>query len=83
MTTRFLLNFLSVSKQVDLMRNRGILLGTRKREGRQIYTYMYQNLFAEVLYKNDNPGEPAEKFVAIPGLKKLRDHLSNEVKSAR
>lgn len=56
----------------------GILLATRQRKGRQIYIYMFRNLFAEITYKNDNPEELVEKVHLIPGLENLKGHLEKD-----
>jgi hypothetical protein len=80
MFTKFLFTCLSASWQVSLMQKKGIMLGTRKREGRQVYTYMLRDLFAEVVYLNDNPNESPETIVVIPGLKKLNDHMEKEIR---
>jgi hypothetical protein len=83
MFTKFLFTLLRLSWQVNLMRKKGIMLGTRRKEGRQIYTYMFRSLFAEIMYQNDNPEEPVERFTIIPGFKRLHDHFEKEIKSAR
>jgi hypothetical protein len=83
MFTKFLFSLFSTSWQVNLMRKRGIMLGTRKKGGRQVYTYMFRNLFAEILYRNDDPEEPAENFIMISGFRKLNDHFEKEIKSAK
>jgi hypothetical protein len=72
---------MSLSSQVKFMKRKGIQLGTRLKDGRHIYTYMFRNLFAEVLYKNDNPDEPAERIYLLSGLNNLSVHLENEMKT--
>ena len=64
------------------MKKRGIMLASRKREGRQVYIYMYRDLFAEIIFKEDDPEKEAESLLLINGLKKLNQHLENETKSA-
>jgi hypothetical protein len=80
MITKFLFTCLSNSMQVKLIRKRGIMLGTRKREGRQIYTYMFGSLFAEIIYQNENPRNAHESIVLIAGLQKLNDHIEKELR---
>ena len=63
------------------MKKRGIMLASRKKGGRQVYIYMYQNLFAEIVFKDDDPEKEAESLLVINGLKKLNQHLENETKS--
>jgi hypothetical protein len=81
MVIKFLFTRLSLSWQVSLMKKRGIMLGTRNKGGREVYTYMLRNLFAEILYRNDNPEEPVEKFIVISGLRNLNDYFEREIKS--
>jgi hypothetical protein len=83
MFTKFLLTCLSVPRQVNLIRNRGIMLGTRTKDGRQVYIYMYRNLFAEILYRNDNPEGTVENVIVIPGFRKLNAYFEKEVKTAK
>jgi hypothetical protein len=83
MFTKFLFACLSRSRQVNLIRKKGIMLGTRRKGGRQVYTYMFRSLFAEVLYRNDSPEEPVENFIMIPGFRKLNDYFEKEIKSAK
>jgi hypothetical protein len=69
-----------MTSQVNFMRKRGIVLGSRWKDGRQIYIYMFRDLFAEVIYKNDNPKDEAESIEFISGLEKLNQHLENQIK---
>jgi hypothetical protein len=61
----------------------GILLATRRRKGRQIYIYMFRNLFAEVVFKNDSPEEAAEKVSIVSGLENLKNHLERDGEAYR
>lgn len=83
MFMNILFSCLTLSQQVSLIRKCGILLGTRKREGRIVYTYMYRNLFAEIIYQDDDPNESAESFIVITSLRKLADHFKKEIKSKK
>jgi hypothetical protein len=83
MLIKFLFVCLSRSRQVSLIKKRGIMLGTRKKAGREVYTYMFRSLFIEILYRNDNPEEPVENFIMIPGFRKLNDHFEKEIKAAK
>ena len=75
MILKFILNRLSVGRQVDFMKKRGILLATRQRNGRHVYIYMFRELFAEIIFRNDNPEEAVEEMKLISGLERLNDHL--------
>lgn len=71
---------LSLTRQANFMKRRGIILGTRTRNGRQIYLYMVENLFAEITYENDNPQNMVESLVMINGLKQLNKHLEKDIR---
>lgn len=81
MLFKFFLERLSLPRQVEFMKKRGIILGTRSKNGRQVFIYMFNELFAEVLFENDNPEEPAERLIFLAGLDKLNAHLEKETKS--
>ena len=82
MFLKFFFTHLSVQKQVEYLKKRGIILGTRVKNGRKIYIYMLTNLFVEVLYKNDNTEEQPEKLTTLAGLKNLNDYLENEFRTS-
>jgi hypothetical protein len=65
------------------MRKRGVLVGIRRKNGRQVYIYMFRDLFAEIQYKNDSAEEDAEILTVVSGLKELNNHLENELKAGR
>lgn len=64
------------------MKRRGIVLGTRNKGGRQSYLYMVNNLFAEILYENDNPGLKVEALVVLDGLHDFNRYLEKDLRSA-
>ena len=63
------------------MKRRGIILGTRKRDGRQGYLYMVNNLFAEIFFENDNPRMNVERLVVLNGLNNLNRYLEDDFRS--
>lgn len=71
----------SVAWQADFMKRHGIVLGTRNKDGRQSYLYMMNNLFAEILYENDNPRMKVETLVVLDGLHKLNCYLEKDLRS--
>ena len=81
MLCSFFIRRLSEAKQVNFIKKRGLVLGTRSRNGRQAYVYNYEDIFAEILYQNDNPEEPAETLVWVNGLENLKNYLSKEYRS--
>lgn len=72
---------LSIDRQASFMRRRGIVVGTRKKGGRESYLYMVNNLFAEIFYEGDNPKMKVESLVVLDGLHKLNSHLERDVRA--
>ncbi len=68
-------------KQVDFLKRKAILIGSRTREKRKIFIYMYKDMFAEVLFQNDDPHNEAESVSIVKGLKNLNEYLENEFKA--
>ena len=80
MFLKLFFNRWSISKQADFMKRRGVVLGTRQKDGRQSYVYMVNNLFAEILYENDNPSLNVEALIVIDGISKLHRHLEKDIR---
>ena len=68
-------------KQVDFLKRKAILIGSRTRDKRKIYIYMYRDMFAEVLFQDDDPNKPPESASIVKGLKNLNDYLESEFKA--
>lgn len=68
-------------KQVDFLKRKAILIGSRTRDKRKIYIYMYRDVFAEVLFQDDDPNKLAESANLVEGLKNLNDYLESEFKA--
>ena len=80
MILKLFFKYLSPTKQVEFMKRRGIVLGTRNSDGRQAYLYMLNNLFAEIFYEEDNPGLSPERLVILHGLDNLNRHLEKDLR---
>ncbi|HYF70756.1 MAG TPA: hypothetical protein VD884_21625 [Ohtaekwangia sp.] len=72
---------MSLQKQARYLKKKGIMLGTRLKEGRKIYIYMLGDLFVEIVYRNDNVDEEAEQINILRGLENLNDYLEKEFKA--
>lgn len=81
MFLRLIFRWLSIDRQADFMKRRGIILGTRKTDGRQGYLYMVNNLFAEIFFENDNPRMGVERLVVLNGLNNLNRYLEEDFRS--
>lgn len=82
MFLRFFFTRMSLQKQAVYLKKKGIMLGTRLKEGRKIYIYMISDLFAEVLFKNDDTDNEAEQLNILRGLDNLNDYLEKEFKAS-
>jgi len=82
MILQFFFRQLSPEKQVAYLKNKGIALGTRVKNGRKIYLYMLSNLFVEVVYNQDNAEQKPERLNMLNGLKSLNQYLEREFKAS-
>jgi len=82
MFLKFFFKQLSAQKQIDYLKKKGIMIGTRTKNKRKVYTYMLKDLFVEVYYKNDNENDSAEKVSLLSGLKNLNNYLEREFKTS-
>jgi hypothetical protein len=82
MILKFFFKQLSVQKQIDYLKKKGVMIGTRTKDSRKVYTYMLRDLFVEVLYKNDNANDSAEQVNTLSGLKNLNSYLEKEFKTS-
>jgi Zn-dependent peptidase ImmA (M78 family) len=81
MFLRFFFSRMSLQKQARYLKKKGIMLGTRIKEGRKVYIYMLSDLFAEVIFLNDNIDDEAEQLNILHGLDNLNDYLEKEFKA--
>lgn len=68
-------------KKMQFLINKGVLIGSRKKENRTIFIYMYNDFFVEVLFKNDRPGNDIESGSVVKGLENLNNYLENEFRT--
>jgi hypothetical protein len=71
----------SLTKQIAHLKNKGVMIGSRHKNGRRVYLYMIKDFFVEVFYQNDTPENNAEKIIMIPGLKNLNHYLESEFRA--
>jgi hypothetical protein len=82
MILRFFFNRMSVERQAEYLKRKGVMLGTRLKEGRKIYIYMLSDLFIEVIYKSDNTDLEVEALNTLRGLENLNQYLEKEFKAS-
>jgi hypothetical protein len=81
MILRFFFNHLSLENKVKYLHKKGVGLGSRLKDGRQIHMYMLRNLFVEVMYVEDKTYMTPEKVNVLNGLNNLHQYLESEFKS--
>lgn len=74
--------YFSVTKQLDYLKEHGIMLGSRLHNNRRVFLYMVKNFFVEVIYKNDSIDMDAEKLNVFGSLNHLNQYLEKEFKSS-
>jgi len=82
MIFKFFFKRMSLENQIKQVRKRGMMLGSRIKDGRKIYIYMMGDLFVEVIYKTDSIENDAESLTILRGLDNLNSHLEREFKTS-
>ena len=73
--------YFSLTKQLDYLREHGVMLGSRMRNDRKVFLYMVKSTFVEVMYKNDSIEKEAERLEVFNNLNHLNQYLENEFKA--
>ena len=73
--------YFSLTKQLEYLREHGIMLGSRMRNNRKVFLYMVKNTFVEVMYKNDSIEKEAERLEVFSNLNHLNQYLESEFKT--
>ena len=82
MFRRMLFKFLSESKQVSYLKEHGVALGTRVKNGRKAYLYLLNSFCVEVLFSNDNDQLDPEQVTTFPSLEDFNNYLEKEFKTS-
>ena len=72
---------MSLSQKISYLHAKGVSLGSRIKNGRKMHIFMVRNLFVEVVYKNDNATDGAEKVHVLRGLRNLNNYLEQEFRT--
>jgi hypothetical protein len=75
MFVKWLFDYFPERKKADVVKNQGLVLGSRIRDGRKIYLYMIEGFFAEVTYSHDNIDEQPEIIETFSDLAHLNPYL--------
>lgn len=71
--------YLSADKQLEYLREHGVMLGSRIRNERKVFLYMVKNFFVEVVYRNDSIEMDAESMNVFTNLNYLNRYLEKEL----
>lgn len=82
MLFRMAFKYFSISKRIEVLKEKGILLGTRLRNNRKVYLYMLNDFFIEVLYQGDDLDLQPEKMETFSNLDNLNSYLEKEFRTA-
>jgi hypothetical protein len=82
MLVKFILDRLSLKRQVEYIKNQAIYLGTRKNKNREFHLYMLGKQIAEILFEGDDENKKPESLVWLPGLQQLENHIERDFKSS-
>lgn len=82
MLFRLTFKHFSESKKMNEIREKGILLGSRSANGRKVFLYMVNDIFAEVLYAEDDIDSQPEKIEVFANINTLNHYLEREFKAA-
>ncbi len=78
MILKWAFRYFSESKKIDYLREQGIMLGSRIRQGRKVYLYMLRDFFVEVIYQNDNIDLTPEQLMTFSSLTNLNSYLEKD-----
>lgn len=82
MFMKWVFKYFSESKKVDYLKDQGIMLGSRLRQGRKVYIYMLNDFFVEVVYQQDNIDLSPERLETFSNLNNLNSYLEREFRTA-
>ncbi len=74
--------YFSIAKQLEYLREHGIMLGSRMRNDRKVFLYMVKSTFVEVMYKNDSIEKEPEHLEVFKNLNHLNQYLEKEFKTS-
>lgn len=79
MLLKYLIKSLPIRRQFKIFKKHGLFIGSRIRQGRILYLYMVENLFAEIVFSGDSEENEPELINFVSGLTQLNQHLEREI----
>lgn len=81
MIGRMFFKFLSESKQMAYLQEKGTVLGTRIKNGRKAYMYMLADFCVEVIFQQDNQDLRPERVTTFSNVREFNSYLEREFKT--
>jgi hypothetical protein len=81
MILKWVFRYFSESTKIDYLKDQGIMLGSRIRQGRKVYLYMLKDFFVEVIYQNDNIDMTPERVQTFNSISNLNSYLESDFRS--
>jgi hypothetical protein len=81
MLLKWAFKYFSENRKINYLREQGIMLGSRIRQGRKVYLYMIRGFFVEVMYQNDNIDMTPERLKTFTNINNLNAYLERDFKS--
>jgi hypothetical protein len=72
----------SNERLIKLVKEKGALVGEREQRGRKVFTYLLNDIFVQVKFKQDNPSAEIEHLETFEDLRELNHHLEKEFKAS-
>ena len=82
MILKWVFKYFSPVKKIDYLKDEGIMIGSRLRQGRKIYIYMLKDFFVQVVYEQDNIDLFPERLETFSSLNNLNSYLEREFRAA-
>jgi hypothetical protein len=74
--------FLADKRKLEMLREKGIMLGSRWRNERRVYLYMVKDFFVEVMYLKDDIDLDPERISTFSSLDNLTAYLERDFHTA-
>ena len=82
MWSKIVFRFYGDQKKFEVLKDKGIMIGSRQRQDRKVYLYMLQNFFVEVTYQHDDIDLMPEKIDTFSSLDHLNTYLERDFRAA-
>jgi len=82
MVFKWTFKYSSAARKIEYLRDKGIMLGTRLRNGRKVYLYMLKDFFVEVMFQNDDLDLSPERVETFSSLRNLNTYLEKEFRAS-